>query len=316
LEEVRSEMQMVVNDEQAGYWGTLQSMNSDQTYKVKMNIPNGERVCDMPATAYGAMMHGDESSPSLVRSMHTGWNWIGNPYQYWQDINTIFSDDSQFDEDDMVKFKSQFAVYTNGQWLPTFYVEPSQGMLVYKQSAGQVKFNTEYHMEQRQSQPNLARQMMESPAAMWIVDDSRFADNMAMVARIDSVFDPSAVTLLAFVDGECRGRSVGVGNLQFITIHGQKGERFTFNIYDHTTGELRQVVGEYPFSAMSGTVKNPVILHVSNVDTSIHDTHHHNAVADNAVYDLQGRRFVTSASQRLYKEKGVYIQNRRKVVIR
>ena len=312
LEEARSETQMVVNDVQAGYWGMLQSMNSDQTYKVKMR---DERVCDVSATAYGAMMLGDEGSSSLARSMHAGWNWIGNPYQYWQDLNTIFSDDSQFDEDDMVKFKSQFAVYANGQWQPNIYVEPGQGMLVYKHSEGQAKFNTEYSMEQRQSEPTQTRQMSHFTAGMWPVDESRFADNMAMVAYINSVSDPSAVTLLAFADGECRGRGIGVGTLQFITIHGQMGDKFTFKVLDHVTGELRQVAGEYPFTAMSGTVGNPVLLQAGSAITAIYNVYGDKTMADDAVYDLQGRCIDSSASQHLYK-KGIYIQNRRKVVVR
>ena len=314
LDEARSETAMVINDPQAGgYWGALNSMASGQTYKVKMNSEHTYNIAGS-ASAYHNMM----LSP-ITKEVHAGWNWVGNPYQYWQGINDIFTSSSQFTEGDIVKTKAQFATYTDGKWQPAIYVEPAQGMMVYKQAASQIGFNSEYGMQQNFTSPAASRNFQPSVINLQfsMVDDSRFDDNMAMVAQVEGVSDPSAITLWAFVGDECRGRGIGVGGLQFITVHGRQGEHFTFKTFDHTTSLLCQIRESHPFMPISGSAKAPVTLHAGPVETAIMNIEDSGLGKANTVYDLQGRRVKSPIfnSPSSIQKKGIYIRNNHKVVI-
>jgi hypothetical protein len=274
-------------------------MSDDRTYKVKMNLGADEFACDVPANEYVDRMMDEQ-----IRELGAGWTWIGNPYQYNQDINHVFN--SQFAAGDVVKMKKQFATFDGTQWQPAITVEPGQGMILYKKEAGELTFASEFDLGQNLETQAPARSASPS---LWKIDDSRFDDNMAMVAYVGAVDDASRLTLWAFVGDECRGRSVNVGDLQFITVHGQQGERVTFKVYDETTGQLRQVIGSRPFAAISGSVKEPVSLYAGPVLTSIDDVNIEAINADGMTFDLQGRR-VSNAT------KGLYIQNGRKVVVK
>jgi hypothetical protein len=303
IAEARSETEMMINDSKLGYWGNLQYfMNEYETYKVKMNLGTDERTADINAYSYlDRMASGSESE------VHAGWNWIGNPYQYYQNVNDIFAG-GEFVEGDVVKTKTQFASFDGQQWQPAITVEPGQGMILYKKTEGVLSFASEFGLAQNTAKPATAR---SASPDLWKIDDSRFDDNMAMVAYVGALPDASQVTLWAFVGDECRGRSVTVGDRQFITIHGQQGERITFKVYDQTTGQLRQIVGSRLFTAMSGTVKEPVALYAGPVITGIEAPSSSVALPtqQTETYDLQGRR-VSNAT------KGLYIQNGRKVVVR
>jgi hypothetical protein len=240
-----------------------------------------------------------------IHELSSGWTWIGNPFQYSHSINEIFVN-TQFTEGDVVKMKKQFATFDGSQWQPNITVEPGQGMILYMHENGLLEYSSEFDLGQNLETQAPARSATPS---LWKIDDSRFDDNMAMVAYVGAMPDASRLTLWAFVGDECRGRSVNVGDLQFITVHGQQGERVTFKVYDETTGQLRQVVGSRPFTAVSGTVKAPVSLYAGPVLTSIDDVNIEAINADGMTYDLQGRR-VSNAT------KGLYIQNGRKVVVK
>ena len=139
--------------------------------------------------------------------------------------------------------------------------------------------------------------------APWAVAPSRFSDNMAMIAYVGGLADASQVTLYAFANGECRGRSVVVGDRHFITIHGEQGERFTFCAYNAADDKFYEIRGSRAFAAVSGTMTAPVPLYAGEA-TSV-EAIESNLTHDAAVYDLQGRRVS-------HQQKGIYIQNGKK----
>jgi len=310
LSEIRSDYEMVVNDPNLeGYWGDIY-IDTRNTYKIKMALPESmnEFVADITSECdYLEIMSNDMNSEYGVNANESqkGWNWVGNPYQYWHSVNTVFAPMATFTDGDYVKTKTQFATFKDGKWTPDFNLEPGQGMIVYCQDDGFLGFNSEFGMEQTDANVASARRVSVAPE-LWKVDDSRFADNMAMVAYVGAVADPSRVTLWAFVGDECRGRSVSVGDRQFITVHGTPGERVTFKVYDEVYGELREVLGSRPFMAISGSIDAPVSLYPGKEITAIDGvTELKNGNA--TVYDLQGRRVENA-------RKGLFIQNGRKVV--
>ena len=308
LHEVRSQDALLINDSKLGYFGGLTALYPMNTYKLHLqNVPSA----GLSHTLYGDYYMLNGGSPAGSVSSHqvrtrSGWNWIGNPYQYFQTVSDIFNGNT-FTNGDMVKTKDAFATYNGTTWTGLEYITPGQGMLLYVQNAGTVALNDEFRLTQRQTIPAGARATSFYGPQPWQFDDSQFDDNMAMIARVSSVDDPRQCTVWAFVDGECRGRGNIVGDLQFITVHGTPGEHVTFLVYDNKTGQFHNVYEERTLRPISGTLQAPVVLHAGQVAAIDDITNSLNNGAANGYYDLQGRKVEKA-------HKGVYIHNGRKLV--
>ena len=310
LEEIRSSYAVVYNDPVYGYFGALNELDTLQTYKLKMKQQKEIMVPDryQNATSYFLNNAVDPNGPAaagpLSITVRNGWNWIGNPYQYPHKLSEIFGN-TQFTDEDIIKGKTGFDVYTGGAWKDDMVLQPGQGYMFYMANGGQVDFTREFSLSQTSGAPSNVRAANTSSALP--IDHSRFIDNMAMIAHVGGVDDASHLTLYAFRNGECRGRGVAVGDRQFITIHGEKGERFTFAAYDELTGQYYEVIGSRAFATVSGSFKAPVPLYVGEATTV--GAILNKTAADDAVYDLQGRRVGNAQAK-----KGIYVQQGRKVV--
>jgi hypothetical protein len=310
LSDLRSQSQLIINDSQLGYVGDLASMDRTQAYKLRLkDVGEGGKTVDIAGQpAYFAFASGNGD----VRTTRKGWNWIGNPYQYYQSLADVLADNT-FTEGDIVKAKEAFATYSaaNGWTGSLTHLTPGDAVLLYVQTAGTVTLKPEFSFAQQTAQQAApARSLSEEPAP-WAIDHRRFDDNMSMVARVQNVDDPSRVTLWAFVGGECRGRGVAVGDRQFITVHGQPGERVSFVVYDQLTGQFHSVYGTRTLTSISGSLDAPIPMYAGQVTAieTISATTSNDAAA--ATYDLGGRTVGTSSPA-----KGVYIRGGRKIVVK
>ena len=144
----------------------------------------------------------------------------------------------------------------------------------------------------------------------WTIDDSRFDDNMALIASVSGVNDESKVCVWAFVGDECRGRSVFDDGRHFITIHGTTGETVRFLTYDGCTNAFHEVPETIRLAESGGSFDNPVILHEGGVVTAIDRVVGETAPESSApVYNLEGRRVNHSSLK-----KGIYIQQGKKII--
>ena len=312
LGEIRADNGNIYNDDVYGYFGNLNVLEMGKTYKVRMKEANTFSLDDYPIDGVSSYFYNhrlDDLSGAPVMPVtvaaEQGWNWIGNPYQYEHALNDIFGN-TTFTEDDKIKGKESFATYTNGAWAGTLStLVPGEGYMFKLAQAGNVEFTREFSFAQPADAPAAARgfEMEDMP---WTIDHSRFADNMSMIAYVGGFDDNSHITLYAFRGNECRGRGVAVGDRQFITIHGEQGERYTFCAYDELTGEYYDVLGSRAFTAVSGSFDSPVPLFVGET-TTVEAIKNKTALTDE-VYDLQGRRVSGKA------KKGIYVQQGRKVV--
>lgn len=307
LAEIRSQGLLTINDSQYGYFGKLTVLEADSTYKLCMK----EGTIDQTFTVENKNQYLLGVNTPINKELRKGWNWIGNPYQYYQLVNEIFGT-TNFSEGDMLKSKESFATYTaaNG-WVGTLrYVTPGQGLLLYKQEAGTTMMTAEGSMNQNETMSATARVRGDYEPCPWRIYSSEYEDNMAMVAQVNGVDDPCRTTLWAFVGDECRGRGEVIGDCQFITVHGNPGEKVTFRLYDQLTGRFHSVYGHCVLSSMQGTVKSPVPLHVGSVITDINSLYQEDDVKDDQLYDLQGRRVGSVLA------KGIYVKNGKKVIIK
>ena len=313
LGEIRSENAVVYNDAKYGYFGALSSLEPLKTYKLRMKDLGNPTAYTLdeaePISSYflnndNVEMTGGPKAPLSIVTQK-GWNWIGNPYQYNQYLTDIFGN-TVFTEGDIIKGKTSFATFTNGQWAGELQsLTPGEGYLFYVANAGQIDFVREFDLKQQTAAagaPALNRAQQASP---WTIDDSPFADNMSMIAHVGGLADASRLTLYAFVGNECRGRGVAVGDRQFITIHGERGERITFCVYDEVSDQYYQINGSRAFAVVSGTMEAPVALYAGEA-TSI-EAVENMAALDGNIYDLQGRRVVTP-------RKGIYVQGGKKLI--
>jgi hypothetical protein len=318
LSEIRSSSANVYNDPVYSYFGGINYLDTLQTYKICMKNLGADTSYNILESADIStyFLNNADGSPTagpagpLSILTRKGWNWIGNPYQYYQKLTDIFGN-TQFSEGDEIRSKEAFAQYTNGAWAGALtHLTPGQGYLFYVANAGQIDFEREFNLSQQTSVPNAARSMNDN--SPWtIADHSRFADNMSMIAHVGGLDDVENITLYAFRGNECRGRGVAVGDRQFITVHGEKGERYTFRAVNNLTGEIYELSGSRAFAANSGTYAAPVPLYADGT-TTIEAIQNESALSSE-VYDLQGRR-VNANTGNAQLCKGIYVQSGRKVV--
>jgi hypothetical protein len=313
LGEIRSADAVVYNDAKYGYFGALSQLEPLKTYKLRMkDLGDATSYTIVESTDVSSYFQNNDNKemtggPKGALSIVTqkGWNWIGNPYQYYQNIADIFGN-TVFTEGDIIKGKTAFATYTNGQWTGELqYLAPGEGYLFFVANAGQIDFVREFDLKQATAAPAAPAMNRAQEQSPWSIDDSRFADNMSMIAHVGGLSDASRLTLYAFVGNECRGRGIAVGDRQFITIHGDRGERITFCVHDEVTGQYYQINGSRAFAVVSGTMEAPVALYAGEA-TSI-EAVENMAALDGNIYDLQGRRVETP-------RKGIYVQGGKKLI--
>lgn len=286
LVEARSKNALVYNDPAWGLFGSLSIMGTNEAYKV--NIMEGVNAYDIYLT--GNQILSTDGSIA-AKTFAKGWNWVSYPYEYSYPVTEIF-DPSKFAEGDVILSKSGgFVTLTDGVWEGTLSsLNPNEGYMIYSNNAQGFTLSMpgRFTLEQGYFANNGAAQAAAIERSVWNYDDSRFANTMAVIAKID-VDDCNSYTVGAFVGDECRGEGKFVNGKAYISVAGEMGEVVTFRLCDKWTGEFIDVTTELTFTDMAGTAKSPVLMGVLDGTTGIVDI---NAIdSDNieAIYDAAGR---------------------------
>lgn len=286
LVEARSKNALVYNDPAWGLFGSLSIMGTNEAYKV--NIMEGVNAYDIYLTG-NQILSTDGSIAD--KTFAKGWNWVSYPYEYSYPVTEIF-DPSKFAEGDVILSKSGgFVTLTDGVWEGTLSsLNPNEGYMIYSNNAQGFTLSMpgRFTLEQGYFANNGAAQAAAIERSVWNYDDSRFANTMAVIAKID-VDDCNSYTVGAFVGDECRGEGEFVNGKAYISVAGEMGEVVTFRLCDKWTGEFIDVTTELTFTDMAGTAKAPVLMGVLDGTTGIVDI---NAIdSDNieAIYDAAGR---------------------------
>ena len=300
LIEVRTQSEQVYNDPTYGLFGDLDLLSQNVCFKLKTESstgtnPGGPQPEQTEASSnylYGGTLGVDD--PITLRK---GWNWIPNPYVFRRYIINGLS--GTFVEDDRIVSKEDgFAVYDDGSWTGSLEVlAPGQGYLFYNAGdAGRtISFQNELNLAaQDDDHVDRARQAGRHVARtpLYQYDASGFRDNMTIVAEVEGLQRTDGCRIYAFVNDECRGEGVAVGDRFFITVHGNSGETVSFQLHDETVGELSQIDETTRMKNMLGTVKEPFKLHKGEtIMTATAITTHTSSVNGSATrtYDLNGR---------------------------
>lgn len=267
VEEIRSEDALLHNDPEYGYFGDINRLESGTCYKIKVKEEE-PGLLDLRIMYTGA--YEDMRTHRQIVPM---WNWLGNPYQYDHDINSVFSTEdtyaNKFNVGDRIVSKDDgFAEYNGEKWTGTLTtLHAGLGYMYF--NAGSENVDMEYMREGSMPQGTPVMNAPQHKQSVWTYNSAPFADNMTIVADLGNDYSAERFTVGAFVGDECRGEGEMIDGKCFITVHADKGETISFKLHDAVSGEMRTINEQMPFAKMAGSLRAPQRLTVGGIVTGI-----------------------------------------------
>lgn len=267
VEEIRSEDALLHNDPEYGYFGDIYSLETGECYKIKVKEEE-PGLLDLRI-----MYTGGYEDMQTHRQIVPMWNWLGNPYQYDHDINSVFSTEdayaNKFNVGDRIVSKDNgFAEYNGEKWTGTITtLHAGLGYMYFNAASDTINMELKYEWNMPQGTP-----VMNAPQhkqSVWTYNSAPFADNMTIVADLGNEYSAERFTVGAFVGDECRGEGEMIDGKCFITVHADKGETISFKLHDAVSGEMRTINEQMPFAKMAGSLRAPQRLTVGGIVTGI-----------------------------------------------
>lgn len=283
LVEARSRQCLAFNDAKWGLFGDLAWLDQFEAYKVKIKDDVD------PVTVYPmeGMMNYDGAING--KEFIKGWNWVSYPYEYRYPVEDIFNA-ANFAEGDIILSKNDgFVTLTDGAWVGTLSeLVPNEGYMIYTANAFTCDMPNRFSLEQGEFAVSRPASAAARERSIWNYDGSRFANSMAVIAKVD-VEECEDYTIGAFVGDECRGEGRFINGLAFISVAGEADENVTFRLFNKYTGEFVDLDRELQFSGMAGSVKVPVTMGTIEGTTDIDNVKGENGNVK-TIYDLSGRK--------------------------
>lgn len=266
VEEIRSEDALLHNDPEYGYFGDINRLESGTCYKIKVKEEE-PGLLDLRIMYTGA--YEDMQTHRQIVPM---WNWLGNPYQYDHDINSVFVKEENINVfnvgDRIVSKDNGFAEYNGEKWTGTLTtLHAGLGYMYF--NAGSENVDMEYLRESLMPQGTPVMNAPQHKQSVWTYNSAPFADNMTIVADLGNDYSAERFTVGAFVGDECRGEGEMIDGKCFITVHADKGETISFKLHDAVSGEMRTINEQMPFAKMAGSLRAPQRLTVGGIVTGI-----------------------------------------------
>lgn len=266
VEEIRSEDALLHNAPEYGYFGDLNRLEPGTCYKIKVKE-------EEPGLLNLRIYPGGYEDMRPYRQIVPMWNWLGNPYQYDHDINSVFSTEdanaNKFNVGDRIVSKDNgFAEYNGEKWTGTLTtLHAGLGYMYFNAASDTINMELKYEWNMPQGTP-----VMNAPQrkqTIWTYNSAPFADNMTIVADLGNDYSAERFTVGAFVGEECRGEGEMIDGKCFITVHADKGETISFKLHDAVSGEMRTINEQMPFAKMAGSLRAPQRLTVGGIVTGI-----------------------------------------------
>lgn len=267
VEEIRSEDALLYNDPEYGYFGDLNRLSTGECNKIKVKEEE-PGLLDLRIMYTGAY-----EDMKTHRQIVPKWNWLGNPYQYDHDINSVFSTEdtyaNKFNVGDRIVSKDDgFAEYNGEKWTGTLTtLRAGLGYMYF--NAGSENVDMEYLREGSMPQGTPVMNAPQHKQSVWTYNSAPFADNMTIIADLGNDYSAERFTVGAFVGDECRGEGEMIDGKCFITVHADKGETISFKLHDAVSGEMRTINEQMPFAKMAGSLRAPQRLTVGGIVTGI-----------------------------------------------
>ena len=301
--EIRSQTELLYNDKTYGFIGTIQSLNPwDGMYKIKAKYEDASMCVFSSLEGYWTR--------DISFRAKKGYTWIGYPNEWNLTLDELNQIDNTPSEGDRIIGKTNFAEYSNGEWVGAdFTLEAGKGYIYYNASEEINSISFDYTPDfstQTYSSIHMSAkgQSKRNGSDVWNYDASQYADNMAIVAEIEGLENPEDYTIGAFVGDECRGMGKVVKDgKMMINVAGKSGETVTFRLHNEYTGEFIPLETEVRYSNGYGSLKSPLaitgpsISGISEITTGEND--------EESYYDLYGRKVEGELSTGIYIVKTV-----------
>lgn len=301
--EIRSQTELLYNDKTYGFIGTITTLNPlDGMYKIKAKYDD----------ASNCVLSNNEGlwTRDISFRAKKGYTWIGYPNEWNLTLDELNQIDNTPSEGDRIIGKTNFAEYSNGEWVGAdFTLEAGKGYIYYNASEEINSISFDYTPDfstQTYSSIHMSAkgQSMRNVSDVWNYDASQYADNMAIVAEIEGLENPEDYTIGAFVGDECRGMGKVVKDgKMMINVAGKSGETVTFRLHNEYSGEFIPLETEVRYSNGYGSLKSPLtitgpsISGISEITTGEND--------EETYYDLYGRKVEGELSTGIYIVKTV-----------
>ena len=289
--EIRSQTNLLYNDAKYGFIGDITRLSpSDGMYKIKAKYEDASNCI------FTSLKPSWERNQ--MKQLEPGYTWIGYTNEWdmtLDELNTVKNNTPN--EGDQIIGKTNFAEYSNGEWVGAdFTLEAGKGYLYYNSSDAPNTISFDYtpdfsnqNNQLRLNSISAKKAPMGQNSIVWEYDASQFADNMAIVAEIEELENPEHYTIGAFVGGECRGMGKVVKDgKMMINVAGQSGEVVSFRLYNESTGVFFELDTKVNYSQKLGSLKKP--LSISNPVTTGISTIATDEADEEIHYDLDGRR--------------------------
>ena len=248
------------------------------------------------------------SSPVTIRK---GWNWVGVSTTATLSPAEAFGSAEPMDGD-LVKSQKEFSMYSQNGWVGSLKaIVPGMGYL-YSSEDDAVKSFTYPAKGGMQGRRLAPRQVMVSGTEIELLEN-----NMNVIATVVDEYgvERTDAVIRVSTNGELRGEAIAPSyeSEYFLTVQGKTGEaEMLISVeLDGVTYNVGTVF--FQKDALFGSVKQPVVLTVGET-TAIGSIDFANGNANGKVYDLGGRRVSSEKLSNGQLNKGVYINDHKKVV--
>lgn len=281
-------------DEEKGWTGQLEALNSGQGYKVNM-----KKASDIT-------LRGNLFNPAEEIILKEGWNWIGFPLYNRTRLETALENYTAT-EGDLILGLEGIATYEEGTWGGTLTsLEPGQSYLLRTKKDQNFTWKSLSRMTaKRRRYTPTQKEREDSP---WELNIHTYPNVMGLIAQLEINGEKAmekSYTLGAFSeDGECRGIAILEDDNLYMNIHGEGGEKIELRLMD-AEGQTFDVDQEFVFTSnyVRGTRQAPQLLTIDG--TNIKDVS--DIVLNSKLIRIE---YYNLAGQKMSQPVGICIQKR------
>lgn len=294
--EIRSQYELLYNDPDYGFFGSLGYINCGSTYKV--NVKEGQNVdFYAPEIQY----YTGDAADAKAEYISSGWQWKSFPYCFRHYVAEVLGKAS-FPNGSRIISKDGFTECYEGKWAGTLEtIVPGEGYLIYNSSEDYLEIT--WPSESKLTKVERSKAASCAPSySPFSYNKSRFADNMTIIAESDEYLDGERYSVGAYVDGECRGAGRIIDGKMYITVHGEQGDKVAFKLYDKFSSQYIDMNETVGFAPICGSSARPMSLNAPGTVTGVEEI-----MADD---DFENAEVFTLSGQRVASENiapGIYI---------
>ena len=255
--QIKGQLGFVDYSSEWGWNGTLVSASVEEMFMIQTS----EQV--------ELVLTGKLANPATPITLQKNWTYIGYPVSEPMNLKDALANITPNDGDIIKTHNGEVAQYYAES--NTWYTQSLQSMTpglgyMYRNTSGVTK--TLVYPTPNANTRAEVRANVTSENNHWLPNASAFANNMNIIAVLESNDMMGEFEVAAFVNGEVRGsaRPTYVEPIDayvlFMTIYGEEGEEMTFKYYDIYSDEEHSINNtvNYSDNAVIGSIKEPYMF--------------------------------------------------------